>query len=623
MRPILMFICVMTATLFGCEVPRVAAPHHVKGTMFTTDTPDCVQNSDPEICKLGKENVAEMKWYAENEWQYNRNGPSSTTQRPQVCVSFSGGGIRSAAFAIGVMQGLHEKPVLNAPPQETLFKHVDVLSGTSGGAYALSWYYSQPPTSGQADAYDKEAFDPNGYAQGYLREHAHFLGIPAYLASFGIDLVPMSAVNFVLNGIWGTHLNTSLGHHIYESNIRDTFHRGQTRTLVDLSKEIIPKYHLPYFIITTTSRIDENYFHSDAKLRNTVFEFTALRIGHDGFTYVRPEAHPEFADLDDIVATSGAAPDSSQRVSGSAKRFLLTVFNQDYGQYIRNYNDTRHPLRRFLTKLLPLPAYFVTESYTRDRFGAEIYLSDGGHQENLAAYPLVRRQCENLIIVDGEYDQEYEFEGYFKLKHSLEAEMHVAVTLDPTTFCKESTRPDCRETNIDLIEERLRRNSETPGTRGEDDERRKGITRCCFTGQHPIVSGSIRSFPMYDTANRRFWRQDIQLTYIKLSIDNDLFKDWREVPDEQRAPTRRLVGRYAANYYADSIQNRCSVRYFYPCDFPQFSTAYQSFTAEQFQAYTDLGASLVKQHLKAERLPNGHLALTTVDPFAPQPRPNP
>ncbi|MGH8315424.1 MAG: patatin-like phospholipase family protein, partial [Steroidobacterales bacterium] len=48
-----------------------------------------------------------------------------------VGLALSGGGIRSASFAIGVLQGLHDAGVL---------KHVDYLSTVSGGGYAGSAY---------------------------------------------------------------------------------------------------------------------------------------------------------------------------------------------------------------------------------------------------------------------------------------------------------------------------------------------------------------------------------------------------------------------------------------------------------------------------------------------------
>src|SRR5215472_542996 len=48
-------------------------------------------------------------------------------------LAFSGGGIRSATFNLGVLQGLAERGIL---------PHVDYLSTVSGGGYIGSWLHS-------------------------------------------------------------------------------------------------------------------------------------------------------------------------------------------------------------------------------------------------------------------------------------------------------------------------------------------------------------------------------------------------------------------------------------------------------------------------------------------------
>ena len=624
------------ATLVACETPRVASPHHVIGSTIRDRTPtNCANNKervpnpssdlklDYEICDRALTNLTELAWYKEHEWHYNRgrDGASKPQQRPLVCVAISGGGIRSAAFGIGVMNGLHKKEVEKHTTgtqnnKKSLLKYVDILSGTSGGAYAVSWYYMQYPTNQNPeenpDHSNEKLFDSQGYFQQELQENAHFIGMPAYIGSAFSDVILLSPFNFLFNGLWGTHTNTSLGHYIYRTNIKNTFYSGDSITLADL-RDKIEKNKLPYFIITTTSRIDENAFHTDSLLRNTVFEFTPLRMGNDGFTYIKSDENAPLTDLGEIVAISGAAPDSSQAVSGGAQRFLASGLNTDYGRYIKNYNDTRHRLRRSLTKLAPIPLYFFTESYNRDLYGSDIYLSDGGHQENLAAYPLIRRQCEHLIIVDGEYDDNYEFKSYFKLKQSIERELQVSMTLTRTDSCKNSPRVDCLETDIERIEDAFQKNAERPGARGEAEDRRKGIPRCCFSGQHPIVNGKIRHFPILDKEPlpgqpQPVGWQETTVTYIKLAIDEDLFKDWKNMSDTQHEAIRKQIGTDAANYFVSVYTNTCDVRYFYPCAFPQFSTAYQSFTDTQFKAYVDLGATMVKQHLKAN-LREGSLEL--------------
>src|SRR5438270_10120209 len=40
-----------------------------------------------------------------------------------------------------------------------------------------------------------------------------------------------------------------------------------------------------------------------------------------------------------------------------------------------------------------------------------VYLSDGGHFDNMGLYELVRRRCYRIVICDSEQDEDYFFEG--------------------------------------------------------------------------------------------------------------------------------------------------------------------------------------------------------------------
>jgi hypothetical protein len=60
-----------------------------------------------------------------------------------------------------------------------------------------------------------------------------------------------------------------------------------------------------------------------------------------------------------------------------------------------------------------------------------LYVSDGGHSENLGAYALIKRQCRKIIIVDAEHEKTipYVFAGYIKLKERLEQEMNLTLVV--------------------------------------------------------------------------------------------------------------------------------------------------------------------------------------------------
>ena len=67
-----------------------------------------------------------------HEWRFNHGDINAP---PILGLAMSGGGIRSAAFNLGILQALHEGNILRS---------VDVMSAVSGGTYIMSWYLLQP-----------------------------------------------------------------------------------------------------------------------------------------------------------------------------------------------------------------------------------------------------------------------------------------------------------------------------------------------------------------------------------------------------------------------------------------------------------------------------------------------
>jgi len=91
------------------------------------------------------------------EWWFVEGG----REQPELCLAMSGGGIRSAAFNIGVLRALHENGLL---------KRVNVISAVSGGSYALSWFLLQQFYGQKVEGQDREKllnlmFEPEGASQ--------------------------------------------------------------------------------------------------------------------------------------------------------------------------------------------------------------------------------------------------------------------------------------------------------------------------------------------------------------------------------------------------------------------------------------------------------------------------
>ncbi len=102
------------------------------------------------------------------------------------------------------------------------------------------------------------------------------------------------------------------------------------------------------------------------------------------------------------LATSGAAVSPNMgSASARSRAFVLTLFNVRLGRWSPNpaKKAWRRPSPRF--GLIPmLQELFGYSNESRDF----LYLSDGGHFENLGLYELIRRRCKTIFVVDAGAD---------------------------------------------------------------------------------------------------------------------------------------------------------------------------------------------------------------------------
>lgn len=150
MRTFLWLIIVGTAAVLSIVACARVGKHG--GLVQTVDTDRCLRGSyEPATTapsQMAARNMQALADYRHVEVSFY-HPPRDPEGRPQHCLALSGGGVRAATYSIGVLQGLAEKDRLRS---------LDIISGVSGGAYALSWYYLQ-----QWEEQRPENESPNGF----------------------------------------------------------------------------------------------------------------------------------------------------------------------------------------------------------------------------------------------------------------------------------------------------------------------------------------------------------------------------------------------------------------------------------------------------------------------------
>jgi len=166
------------------------------------------------------------------------------------------------------------------------------------------------------------------------------------------------------------------------------------------------------------------------------------------------EGGPE---LGSLVSTSGAAASPNMGYhTNPVMGFIMTIFNARLGRWFGNplhENYFNRLLMRFNCKLrLRNPPqrqspfwnlfYLIKELITNTGpTSGYLYLSDGGHFENLGIYELVRRRCKLIVAVDAGADGCYEFEDLGNAIRKCKVDFGITIKLDldhllPVNDCK-------------------------------------------------------------------------------------------------------------------------------------------------------------------------------------------
>jgi hypothetical protein len=115
--------------------------------------------------------------------------------------------------------------------------------------------------------------------------------------------------------------------------------------------------------------------------------------------------------------------------SSAPLAFLMTVFNVRLGWWLGN------PLLDKWRESGPALGltYLLAELFGMTNIRRSyVYLSDGGHFENLGIYELVRRRCPLIIACDGEQDGAMSFGGLGNAIRKCRMDFGVEIEIDPT-----------------------------------------------------------------------------------------------------------------------------------------------------------------------------------------------
>ena len=132
--------------------------------------------------------------------------------------------------------------------------------------------------------------------------------------------------------------------------------------------------------------------------------------------------------LGTAMTISGAAASPNMGTfSSPLLTFLLTMFNARLGAWLGNpaeaqwrRGEPKHSLAPFLSEML---------GRTTDD-SPYVYLSDGGHFENLGLYEMVLRRCRYILVIDAGCDPVFTFHDLANAIRQVRIDMGVPIVFD-------------------------------------------------------------------------------------------------------------------------------------------------------------------------------------------------
>jgi hypothetical protein len=169
-------------------------------------------------------------------------------------------------------------------------------------------------------------------------------------------------------------------------------------------------------------------------------------IYYSGFRDTVDLGHPLGPSLADACAVSGAAvsPEFGYNTKPGLA-FLMTCFNVRLGAWRRNTrwearsSAARQTADPKTTEQSPRWGLFwllnelLAKTNANEKF---LYLTDGGHFDNMGLYELVRRECRYIVICDAESDGELAFEGLAMAIRKCRTDFGVDIQIDVTKMRK-------------------------------------------------------------------------------------------------------------------------------------------------------------------------------------------
>lgn len=336
----------------------------------------------------------------------------------------------------------------------------------------------------------------------------------AFVAAAAVAAVASHYVNINRFSLHAIYRNRLVRAFLGASRTRDQdrftgFDEGDNRRMTKLWQPPENGNWRPFHVINIALNVVSSNRLSWQERKAEPFTVSALHSGgnYTGYRDSGIYGDPKGISLGTAMAISGAAASPNMGYHSSpAIMFLMTMFNVRLGWWLGNPGHAgdatfSHEGPQFAIKPL------VEEALGRTTDNRPyVYLSDGGHFENLGLYEMVRRRCRYVVVSDAGCDPDFTFEDLANAVRKIAIDLGVTISFRNLENLKPrpkdgtdvgSGRPYHAVGEIDYVT--------------ADGAKDNGIVLYIKAGYHGVESAGIRGyalanpdFPHQPTADQWF-----------------------------------------------------------------------------------------------------------------------
>jgi hypothetical protein len=198
-------------------------------------------------------------------------------------------------------------------------------------------------------------------------------------------------------------------------------------------------FHLLNLTLNVTATTDNAWQQRKAES----FSVTPLHVGNPrrGYRPAKLYGGPGGITLATAMAISGAAVSPAEGYhSSTLTALLMTLLNVRLGSWLGNPRASAREWQKAGPSFALKPLLREAFGLTNDTSGI-VYLSDGGHFENLGLYEMVRRRCASIVLCDAGCDPAFEFADLANAVRKIRIDMGIEIEFRPPGLAM-TPRPD-------------------------------------------------------------------------------------------------------------------------------------------------------------------------------------